>query len=265
MHLNARALAIQGSDQAHENHGTDHAAQPAFHRLSGTDDRRQLVSAHRSADEIRPHVIDRAAQRDKDQSGKSLRPPPDFHRAVEEYGKHQCTGQDTPKADGMNLFHAAHKQREGHNGKHPHKQKDLRVIWNTISVHNILPRMTELSLSGGIPPDNGDGELMLTILASFAQEESRSISENVKWGTRKRFEQGIPNGKFQIYGYRWDGNHLVIEPEEAKIVKFIYDNFLNGLSAETTEKQLEAMGVKSYKGQHFGKGVCCEPSSGVPH
>ena len=120
-------------------------------------------------------------------------------------------------------------------------------------------------MSGGIPPDNGDGELMLTILASFAQEESRSISENVKWGTRKRFEQSIPNVKFQIYGYRWDGNHLVIEPEEAKIVKFIYDNFLNGLSAETTEKQLEAMGVKSYKGQHFGKGVCCEPSSGVPH
>lgn len=99
---------------------------------------------------------------------------------------------------------------------------------------------------------DGDGELMLTILASFAQEESRSISENVKWGTRKRFEQGIPNGKFQIYGYRWDGDHLVIEPEEAKIVKLIYDNFLNGLSAETTEKQLEAMGVKSYKGQHFG-------------
>lgn len=99
---------------------------------------------------------------------------------------------------------------------------------------------------------NGDGELMLTILASFAQEESRSISENVKWGTRKRFEQGIPNGKFQIYGYRWDGNHLVVEPEEAKIVKLIYDNFLNGLSAETTEKQLAEMGVKSYKGQHFG-------------
>ena len=99
---------------------------------------------------------------------------------------------------------------------------------------------------------NGDGELMLTILASFAQEESRSISENVKWGTRKRFEQGIPNGKFQIYGYRWDGDHLVVQPEEAKIVRLIYDNFLSGLSAETTEKQLAEMGVKSYKGQHFG-------------
>lgn len=98
---------------------------------------------------------------------------------------------------------------------------------------------------------SGDGELMLTILASFAQEESRSISDNVKWGTRKRFELGIPNGRFQIYGYRWDGDHLVVEPEEAKIVKMIFDDFLNGLSAESTEKKLEKMGIKSYKGQHF--------------
>ena len=43
---------------------------------------------------------------------------------------------------------------------------------------------------------------LLSILASFAQEESRSISENVKWATRKRFEQGIPNGRFNVYGYR---------------------------------------------------------------
>ena len=51
---------------------------------------------------------------------------------------------------------------------------------------------------------SGDGELMLTILASFAQEESRSLSENCKWGIRKRFEKGIPNGHFRVYGYRWE-------------------------------------------------------------
>ena len=54
-----------------------------------------------------------------------------------------------------------------------------------------------------------------------------------------------------IYGYRWEGDHLVVEPEEAKIVRLIYDNFLKGLSAEATEKQLEEMGVKSMKGMHF--------------
>ena len=45
---------------------------------------------------------------------------------------------------------------------------------------------------------SGDGELMLTILASFAQEESRSLSENCKWGIRKRFEKGIPNGHLSV-------------------------------------------------------------------
>lgn len=96
-----------------------------------------------------------------------------------------------------------------------------------------------------------DGELMLTLLASFAQEESRSISENVKWAIRKGFEKGQGN-QFCIYGYRWDGKEYHIVPEEAEIVRLIYANFLAGLSAEQTEKQLEEMGVKSYTGGHFG-------------
>lgn len=132
-----------------------------------------------------------------------------------------------------------------------------RFARNTVDLLSTVRHLKELGISVQFEKEridslSEDGELMLTLLASFAQEEVRSLSDNVKWGTRKRFENGIPNGKFQIYGYRWDGDHLVIEPEEAKIVKLIYDNFLNGLSAETTEKQLAEMGVKSYKGQHFG-------------
>ena len=91
---------------------------------------------------------------------------------------------------------------------------------------------------------------MLTLLASFAQEESRSTSENVKWAIKKRFEQGRPNS-FCMYGYRWNGETFVVVPEEAEIIRLIYTNFLNGMSAEQTEKQLEEMGVKSYTGQHF--------------
>ncbi len=132
-----------------------------------------------------------------------------------------------------------------------------RFARNTVDLLSTVRHLKELGISVQFEKEHidslsEDGELMLTLLASFAQEEVRSLSDNVKWGTRKRFEKGIPNGKFQIYGYRWDDDHLVIEPEEAKVVKLIYDNFLNGLSAETTEKQLAEMGVKSYKGQHFG-------------
>lgn len=97
---------------------------------------------------------------------------------------------------------------------------------------------------------SGDGELMLSILASFAQEESRSTSENVKWAIRRNFKKGKPNS-FNIYGYRWNGEQFVVEPEEAKIVKLIYDNFLKGMSAEQTEVQLEEMVVKSYTGGRF--------------
>jgi len=132
-----------------------------------------------------------------------------------------------------------------------------RFARNTVDLLETVRHLKELGIEVRFEKENinslsGDGEVMLTLLASFAQEESRSISENVKWGTVKRFQQGIPNGRFQIYGYRWEGDHLVIEPEEAKIVRLIYDNFMKGLSAETTEKLLAEMGIKSYKGMHFG-------------
>ena len=131
-----------------------------------------------------------------------------------------------------------------------------RFARNTVDLLETVRHLKELGVEVYFEKENirtltGDGELMMTILASFAQEESRSISENVKWGTRKRFEQGIPNGRFRVYGYRWEDDHLVIHPEEAEVVKLIYANYLNGLSAESTEKQLEEMGIKSYTGKHF--------------
>ena len=95
---------------------------------------------------------------------------------------------------------------------------------------------------------SGDGELMLSILASFAQEESRSISNNVKWSIQKRFKEGRINGRFNIYGYRWEGQDLVIEPKEAEVVRLIYANYMRGLSAEYTTRQLNKMGVTAMKG-----------------
>ncbi len=132
-----------------------------------------------------------------------------------------------------------------------------RFARNTIDLLQTVRRLKELGIEVRFEKErinslSNDGELMLTILASFAQEESRSISENVKWATVKRFKQGIPNGKFGIYGYRWDGDRLVIEPKEAEIVRFIYDKYLHGTPVENLERQLEEMGVKSFKGGHFG-------------
>ena len=127
-----------------------------------------------------------------------------------------------------------------------------RFARNTVDLLETVRRLRELGIEvrfeeQSINSMSGDGELMLTILASFAQEESRSISENVKWAIRKGFQEGKTNS-FLVYGYRWNGEKFIVHPEEAEVVKLIYANFLNGLSAETTAKQLSEMGVKSFTG-----------------
>lgn len=96
------------------------------------------------------------------------------------------------------------------------------------------------------------GEFMLAVLASVAQEESRSISENVRWGIRRGFERGRLNS-FVLYGYRAEGGRLVPVPEEAEVVRLIFRNFLAGCTAGYTERQLAEMGVRSYYGGRFSQ------------
>lgn len=65
---------------------------------------------------------------------------------------------------------------------------------------------------------SADGELMLTILASYAQEESRSASENQKWRIKRNFEEGMPwNGA--MLGYRLKDGRYEIVPKEAALVR----------------------------------------------
>jgi DNA invertase Pin-like site-specific DNA recombinase len=84
------------------------------------------------------------------------------------------------------------------------------------------------------------GELLLTIMSSLSQEESRSISENVTWGQRKRMADGkisLPYGHF--LGYRKGENDIPeIVPEEAEIVKFIYRTFMLGKTAHHIAEEL---------------------------
>lgn len=77
------------------------------------------------------------------------------------------------------------------------------------------------------------GELLITLMSSLAQEESRSISENVTWGQRKRMADGkvsIPYGRFLGYRKGDDGLPEVV-PEEAEVVRLIYRSFMEGLTA----------------------------------
>ena len=94
-----------------------------------------------------------------------------------------------------------------------------------------------------------DGELLLTLLASFAQEESRSIGDNIRWGVRRRFAQGIPNGHKAPYGYQWDGEIFRIIPAEGKIVKEIFRRYLAGESAYAIAKSLAGRGITGRQGR----------------
>ena len=128
-----------------------------------------------------------------------------------------------------------------------------RFARNTVDLLETVRHLREIGVEVWFERENihslsGDGELMLSILASFAQEESRSISDNVKWGTRKRFEEGIPNGHFRVYGYRWEGDVLMPVPEEAAIVKRIFQNFLDGKSRLETEREFAAEGITTREG-----------------
>jgi hypothetical protein len=91
------------------------------------------------------------------------------------------------------------------------------------------------------------GELLITIMSSLAQEESRSISENVTWGQRKRFADGkvtVPFGHFLGYDRGEDGN-LVLNPNEAVIIQRIFSMFLQGMTPYGIAKQLTADGILS--------------------
>ena len=96
------------------------------------------------------------------------------------------------------------------------------------------------------------GEIMLSLLASFAQEESITISENCKWGLRKRYENGtIGVNNKRLLGYRYDGEKYVIVPEEAEIVRFMFNRYLEGVGFRTIARELTEKGIKSVRGFEF--------------
>ena len=110
-----------------------------------------------------------------------------------------------------------------------------RFARNTVDSLTTIRKLKENGIEVYFETENiwtfdGKGELLLTIMSSLAQEESRSISENCTWGQRKRFADGkvsLPYNRFLGYDKGPDGN-LVINPAQAVIVRRIYNMFLQG-------------------------------------
>lgn len=127
-----------------------------------------------------------------------------------------------------------------------------RFARNTVMLLNTVRELKLLGVSVYFEEQNidtmsGEGELMLTVLASFAQEESRSVSENCKWRIRKKFEQGIPTG-LCMYGYKVKNGVFTIIPGEAEIVRHIFRMYLEGMGCERIMKALTEAGVPAPNG-----------------
>jgi phage integrase family site-specific recombinase len=128
-----------------------------------------------------------------------------------------------------------------------------RFARNTVDLLNTVRELKAVGINVYFERENinsisNEGELLLTLLASFAQEESRSTSENVKWGIRKNFEKGIANSTKAPYGYRWDGEKFRIIKDQAEIVKEIFRRYLDGESAYSIAKNLAEHGVRGQTG-----------------
>ena len=92
-------------------------------------------------------------------------------------------------------------------------------------------------------------EMLLTVLAAFAQEESRSISENLKWGIRKRYETGEARWS-ATYGYKKDkDDNIVIQVEEAAVVKRIFEDYRTGITITQLVEALNKEMIPSPRGK----------------
>ena len=120
-----------------------------------------------------------------------------------------------------------------------------RLARNTVTMLEVVRELKQINVDvyfekENIHSNSGDGELMLSIFASFAEAESFSVSENCKWRIRKRFEVGeIVNLRF-MFGYRIVKGKFEINPEEAEVVRSVFRDYLNGESTAAIARRLQA-------------------------
>ena len=131
-----------------------------------------------------------------------------------------------------------------------------RFARNTVDTLTTVRKLKEKGIEVFFEKENirtldGKGELLITIMSSLAQEESRSISENCTWGQRKRFADGkvsVPFQRFLGYDRGPDGN-LVVNREQAVIVKRIYSLFLQGMTYHGIADTLTKDGIPTPGGK----------------
>lgn len=130
-----------------------------------------------------------------------------------------------------------------------------RFARNTIDTLNTIRKLKVAGIGVYFEKEDIDtldakGEFLITLMSSLAEEESRSISENVKWGIRKRFADGkysMPYKQFLGYNKSTDGNPVLVE-SEARIIRLIYRLFLLGDPPTVIARKLSNAGIPTPAG-----------------
>lgn len=127
---------------------------------------------------------------------------------------------------------------------------------NTVDVLNAVRRLKGLGIDVYFEKENihsieSEGELVLSILASVAQEEVRNLSGNVYWAKKKKMDNGMMPSRVKLLGYKWEEDKLAIDEREVGIVKRIFQEYLDGSSPVQICKGLNDDGITTIRGCIF--------------
>ena len=130
-----------------------------------------------------------------------------------------------------------------------------RFARNTVDTLQETRKLKKIGVEVYFTEDNiwtfndEDGELKLTIMATLAQNESKKTSQRVKAGQQISFQNGVFYGTGNIMGYDKVGKDMIINEEQANVVRLIFDMFLRGKGTQTIKYELEKRGIKTATGQ----------------
>ena len=130
-----------------------------------------------------------------------------------------------------------------------------RFARNTVILLNTIRELKALGIDCYFEKEDmhsisPGGELLLTLLAMYAEEEARSASENQRWRIRKKFENGEP-WVGNMLGYRLVNGKMVVVPEEAEIVQRIFSDYLSGVGRYVIARQLILEGIRPKSGKKW--------------
>lgn len=123
---------------------------------------------------------------------------------------------------------------------------------NTVNVIEAIQELRKIGIEIYFEKENMSTldptiDFMLTILAAYAEEESHQISTNTKWSIMKKMKRG-GNTTTRLYGYHIEKEIFTIKEDEAKVVSFIFDSYLEGIKYKAMMDMLQEKGIKSPKG-----------------